>query len=128
MARLKKTIPSCQRGEIWSVDLRPGMGQEVAKIRPALVISHDNINKLSPMVIILPFSSQHYTRLGPERMLILPEESNLAKESVLLITHISAIDKVRLQKKIGKLPQKKLREVEDAIKLVLDLEGEEDVL
>ena len=35
-----------QRGEIWLIDFEPTIGSEIKKIRPALVISSDAINKL----------------------------------------------------------------------------------
>lgn len=118
MARIK-------RGDIWTTDLRPGVGFEVTKKRPTLVISRNTVNKISPTVIIIPLSSQVYKILGPERIYISQKDSPLHKDSVALITQMRAIDKTRLLKRIGKISKAKLVEVEEAIKIVLDLTHEE---
>lgn len=110
-----------KRGEIWATDLRPGLGWEVAKIRPALVISNNAINQVSGVIIVIPISSQFSQILGPERILISDKGTNLKKDSVILTTQIRAADKNRLTKKIGKLASSKLAEVEDAMKIVLGL-------
>ena len=124
MARITKVSDKIKRGSVWSVDLRPGLGFEVAKKRPSLIISNNAVNKISPTVIIIPFSSQIYKILGPERIFIAKEESKLAKDSVILVTQIRAIDKTRLIRPISSISKTKLQEVEEAIKIVLDLNRE----
>ena len=125
MARIIKSSDNkIKRGYIWSVYLRPGVGSEVAKKRPSLIVSNNAVNKISPTVIIIPLSSQTYKILGPERLFIAKKESKLAKDSVILVTQIRAIDKTRLIKPISSISKVKLQEVEEAIKIVLDLRGE----
>ncbi|MBI2326874.1 type II toxin-antitoxin system PemK/MazF family toxin [Candidatus Curtissbacteria bacterium] len=118
MARVLKP----KRGEIWVADLIPGKGWEVAKKRPVIVISANEINKISPLVIIIPISSQVPEILGPERILLEKENSFLDKNSVALPNQIRAIDKSRLAKKLSTLTKEKLYEVEEALKIVLGLE------
>ena len=117
MARIK-------RGDLWTADLRPGQGFEVSKKRPCLIVSNNAVNNISPTVVIIPLSSQAYKILGPERLFIAKKESKLAKDSVILVTQIRAIDKTRLIKLISSVSNDKLKEVEEAIKIVLDLTGE----
>lgn len=120
MARLDIKSP-IKRGEIWVTDLRSTVGWEVAKKRPALIISNNDINSLSPIVIVIPLSSQIPEVLGPERLFIKKEETGLDKDSVIFIIQIRAIDKSRISKKVGKISKQKLLEVEEAVKLVLGL-------
>lgn len=120
MARLKGP-PKIKRGEIWVVDLKPGTGWEIAKKRPALVISNNSINSISPLVIIIPISSQIPKVFGPERIIISKSQANLDKDSIAMLTQIRAIDKSRLIKKIGIVRQGTLLEVEDALQLVLGI-------
>lgn len=117
MARVK-------RGDLWTANLRPGQGFEVSKKRPCLIVSNNVINSISPTVVIIPLSSQIYKVLGPERLFIAKKESRLAKDSVILVTQIRAIDKTRLIKPISSISKVKLKEVEEAIKIVLDLTDE----
>src|SRR5258708_6978811 len=113
-----------KRGDIWTADLRPGKGQEVAKKRPALVISNNTLNTISPTVIIIPISSQKYSVLGPERIFLSAKDSSLPKDSVILSYQIRAVDKARLLKRVSSLKETILQEVEDALKIVLDLDQE----
>lgn len=109
-----------KRGEIWIVDLIPGKGWEVAKKRPAIIISANEINKISPLAIIVPISSNVPSVIGPERVLI-EKGSLLEKDSIALPNQIRAVDKSRISKRIGALSPNKLEEVEDALKLVLGI-------
>lgn len=120
MARINKV--DIKRGDIWAIDLRPGLGSEITKKRPCLVISSDEFNNVSPLVIVLPVSSQIHQISGPERILLPRKNTRLKKDSIILINHIRALDKGRLSKKIGELSEEILREVEDGIKIVLDLD------
>jgi mRNA interferase MazF len=43
------------RGEIWLVDFDPASGAEINKIRPAVVVSVDNIGRL-PLRIVVPIT------------------------------------------------------------------------
>ena len=70
MARLSKTEKLIKRGEVWTVDLRPGAGCELAKIRPALIVSNDTVNVISPTAIIIPISSQIPPFIGPDRVFV----------------------------------------------------------
>lgn len=115
MARLIK------RGQIWIADLNPGYGIEIHKKRPVLVISGDIFNRQLKTIIVIPISTQ-VLPLGPEKILIEKHGSNLENDSAVLAVDIRAIDKDRLVKRIGKVSKQKMSEVEDTIKLVLDME------
>jgi len=110
-----------KRGEIWIVNLEPGFGREIHKKRPALIISNNSVNQNTYHVIVVPTSSIVPTVLTDE-MIHLGRLKGFDRESVLLPVLIRSIDQDRLIKKIGKISKQKTAEVEDAIKLVLDLE------
>ena len=120
MPKPSNTYP--KRGEVWVANLIPGKGWEVAKKRPVIIISANEINKISPLVIIIPTSSQDPQIIGPTRVLLEKEVGFLEKESVALTYQIRAADKSRFIKKIGILSEEKLFEVEEALKIVLGLE------
>jgi mRNA interferase MazF len=109
-----------KRGDIWIVNLDPGFGREIHKKRPALIVSRNLIHQATKNVIIIPISSQVPATVGPE-MILLHKNAGVEKTSVLLPLFIRSIDQVRLVKKIGSLPTKIMNDVEDAIKLILDL-------
>lgn len=107
------------RGDIWLVNLDPGFGREIHKKRPALIISANAIHQNTANAIIIPASSQVPKTIGVE-MVLVGKKEGLDKSSVLLPVFIRHIDQERLIKKIGSLPKVKMREVEEAIKIVLD--------
>ena len=113
--------PKVKRGEMWLVNLDPGFGKELHKKRPALIVSQNSIHENTSYVIIVPISSQAPQRIGIE-MVAVGKKEGLSKHSVLLPLFIRNIDQERLVKKIGKISQVKLQEVEDAIKIILDLD------
>lgn len=109
-----------KRGEIWTVDLRK-VGSEISKIRPALVVSINSIQNLSPVVVVLPLSSRISQIIGPERVLLSKTDTGLIRDSVALSFQVRAIEKRKLVKRISRLSKQKMVEVEGSIKIVLGL-------
>jgi len=109
-----------KRGQIWIINLEPGFGREIHKKRPAIIISNDELNKISRDIIIIPSTSIIPSKSSKE----IVEVSNLPgfdKKSSLLPLLIRSIDEERLIKKVGELPEDKMIEVEEVLKLILNL-------
>lgn len=110
-----------QRGEIILVNLSPTKGSEQDKTRPALVIQNDIGNQYSPTTIIVPFTSS-YTEPYPTDVEVLADESCLEKDSVAQCNQIRTVSiQHRIQNKLGTLPNKKMEQVNRAIKISLGL-------
>lgn len=112
-----KTYP--KRGEIFIADLNPSLGHEIHKKRPVLVVSNNILNQTLPTVVVIPFSSIIPQFIGPD---IVPFSSQKAldKKSALIVNQIRAIDKQRLKEKVSSISKGKIKEVEEALKIVLD--------
>ena len=54
------------RGEIYLVNFDPGIGSEIRKIRPALVIQNNIDNEYSPVVIVAAITSRFGAALYPK--------------------------------------------------------------
>ena len=119
MLKLSREFP--KRGYIYIADLDPGFGREIHKKRPVLVVSNNDSNRGTPYVVIIPSSSVIPELISPD-MVHIGKLKGLNKDSVLLPLFIRSIDKDRLVKKVRKLSQEKLFEIEEALKLVLNLE------
>jgi len=109
-----------KRGEIYITDLDPAFGQEIHKKRPVLIISANPFNQATPHAVIIPSSSVVPAVLSPE-VIALGKPQGFDKESILLPLYMRSIDQERLIKKIGKISRQKLLEVEEAIKVVLEI-------
>jgi mRNA interferase MazF len=87
------------RGEVYWVNLDPTIGTEINKIRPALVVSPDDLNAALPRVIIAPLTSKGQP-LGCR-----PEVIFAGKNTRILLDQIRSIDKRRLAGKMGEIEQ-----------------------
>ena len=110
-----------KRGDIWLVNLDPTIGNEIKKSRPAVIIQNDLGNKLSPIILIAPLTSQHLERVNPIEVLVLCAQSGLAKDSKALLNQIRAVDKQRLVKRLGKMNETTLEKINDALKISFGL-------
>lgn len=111
-----------RRGDIVLVDLDPTKGSEQGKTRPAVVIQNDTGNKYSPTTIVAPMTSS-YKKVYPINVEVRSEETDVEKDSVILLNQIVTVDtEARIIKKFGTLSQKKMEEVNDALKLSLGLD------
>ncbi|MBM4349387.1 MAG: type II toxin-antitoxin system PemK/MazF family toxin [Deltaproteobacteria bacterium] len=112
---------SIKRGEIFLVNFDPTLGAEARKIRPAVVVSNDINNVYSPIVSISPITSS-VTKVYSFEVEIPTGMGGLKTRSKIMVNQTRAVDKVRLIKKLGLLPEKMMIEVNRGLKLHYDLE------
>ena len=98
------------RGDIVIVNLYPKKGDEVGKIRPAVIISGDDENSILDTVILIPLSTDLISDMKPYRMRISARE-NLKEDSDILINQIRTLSKVRIKEKIAKLTDEEYTQV-----------------
>lgn len=113
--------PSPARGEVVRVRLDPTVGSEQAGERPALVLSPDLINERSPVILIAAITSQKTERVYPFEALIEPPEGGLTQRSKVLLMQLRAVDKERLTGRSGKVGEKTMACVEEALKVATGL-------
>ena len=90
------------RGDIVTVNLNTKKGDEVGKIRPAVIISGNDENSILDTVILMPLSTDLIDDMLPYRMRILKRE-NLQQDSDILINQIRTLSKQRIGEKIAQL-------------------------
>ena len=108
-----------KRGEVWLVNWNPVRGSEQAGRRPALVIQNDVGNEKASTTIVAAISSS--LKIFPMNVKIEPPEGGLDSPSIVKTSQILTVDKKRLERRIGQLSKEKMEEVNEAIKLSLDL-------
>ncbi len=109
------------RGDIFLADLQPVKGHEQGGIRPVLVIQNNTSNEHSPVVIIAAITSKIFTKEFPTNVFISKKDSNLEKDSTILLNQIRTLDKIRLIKKISSLDFHLMSKVNLALKVSLGL-------
>lgn len=112
-----------KKGEIYLARLNPRKGNEVGKIRPVLIFQTNMLNDIGhPTSIIIPLSTYLIDDTYPLRYRVTKRES-LEQESDILCDQIRAIDNQRIfSDKLAELSFQELLEVNEQIKIVLELE------
>ena len=114
-------MASIKRGEIFLVNFDPTVGAEARKTRPALVVSNDINNAHSPIVSISPITS-NVTRIYSFEVEIPSGAGGLKTRSKVMVNQTRAVDKIRLIKRLGHIPDEILTQVNQALMLHYDLE------
>ena len=102
-------------------ELSPTVGSEISKKRPVLIVSNDINNKHADTVSIVPITSTT-AKIYPFEVFLPKGEGNLINDSKAKCNQIRTIDKQRIQKKLGKISLEKLKEIEKAILIHLEIE------
>ena len=106
------------RGELYWVDLEPSRGSEANKRRPCVIVSNDASNRMSPILTVVPITS-NVSRIYPFDIYI---EDLLERPSKAQANQVRTVSKERLSgPAIAQLPPELLRELDDALRLHLAL-------
>lgn len=116
MNRKKKV----RKGDVFLANLDPTVGVEIKKTRPVIVVSNNVINKYSPLVVVVPLTT-NISKVSPSHVVFKEGIGGLNKPSKVLTEQIRAMDKQRLHKKLGSLRKDELKKLEDALKNTLDM-------
>jgi mRNA interferase MazF len=108
------------RGEIWLADLRPTRGREQTRRRPVLVLSVDFFNAgPADLVVVLPLTKTQ--RDIPLHIKVSKGDGGTRSDSVILCEAIRSVSKDRLLSRWGMLSPEAMAEVEDRLRILLDL-------
>jgi mRNA interferase MazF len=110
-----------RRGDLFWFEPDPVRGSEQAGRRPGVILSHDAINRASPVIIVVPVTTYHDQRLYPSDVLIRAPEGGLSRDSVAMALHLRSVDKQRVSTYIGHVNEGTLAQVEQAILQVMDI-------
>jgi mRNA interferase MazF len=93
---------SPQRGEVWLVNFDPTIGTEIRKIRPAVVISSNNIGVL-PIKLVAPITDwKDWYRGNLWHIKLNPTSDNgLSTDSSVDALQLRGVDTQRFIRKLG---------------------------
>lgn len=111
-----------RKGSVYWIDFSPGKGSEPMGRRPGLVLQNNVLNdsKLNTVIVLAVTSTMKYGEL-PGNVVLRKGEANLTKRCVVNVTQIKSVDKRSVQEKIGTLSDKRMTEVYEGIKLVMNI-------
>lgn len=113
------------RGEIRIVDLGPGLGGEAAKRRPAVIVSNNGANATaarlgSGVLTVVPMTS-NVDRVYPFQALIPGDASGLEQDSKAQAEQVRSVSVDRIGTLIGHVAAPEMLEIDDALRLHLEL-------
>jgi mRNA interferase MazF len=109
-----------KRGNVYLASLDPVIGNEINKTRPVIVVSNDINNQFSNTVTVIPITS-NTIKLYPFEVFLKSGVANLPKDSKARTDQIRTLDKSRIIKEIGILPEKIMPELENSIIIHLNI-------
>lgn len=111
-----------RRGDIYLVDLGTNIGSEQGGCRPVLLLQNDVGNHYAPTLIVAPVSSRYWKKSKQPTHSLIEGIENLSSPSVVLTEQLITIDKMRVMKYLGKVPEKQMQDINKAVKVSLGLE------
>jgi mRNA interferase MazF len=103
--------------EIWLANMNPSKGTEVGKVRPVVIVQTDLLNDFHPSLIVCPLTTNVNKEIKLLRVHV--GKKYLEAESDLLVDQLTAIDKKRLIKKLGKLNEVQVEKLRENLRIVL---------
>ena len=113
------------RGEIWQVDFDPAQGSEANKTRPAVVVGNDRANASAfrlgrGVVTVVPVTS-NVAAVYPFQVFLSAATTGLDVDSKAQAEQVRSVAVERLRRRIGRLSAAERAQLDDALRLHLEL-------
>lgn len=114
-------MPFPKRGEVWLVNFDPTVGDEIKKVRPAIVISSDSIGALR-VKLVTPLTTWKDSFTGKLWLVpIAPSPQNgLSQKSVVDALQARGVALERFVEKKGRVSAIELEEIAAAIAILVE--------
>ncbi|CAN1211801.1 mRNA interferase [Tumidithrix helvetica PCC 7403] len=114
-----------QRGDVVLIDY-PYTSSSLTKVSPVLVIQSDRDNQRLNNTIVVQITSQTQRALEPTQLLIeiatqAGQESGLRQDSVINCLNLVTLNRDKILRKLGSLPDSSMQEVNICLKSALEL-------
>jgi len=109
-----------KHGEVWQVDFAPKIGQEIDKIRPAVIVNHDSMGALQ-LKVVVPVTDASRSIREWHVPLKATLSNGLIKPSIADCFQVKSISKERFIKRLGILSVPEMDDIKIGLIKVLDL-------
>lgn len=114
-----------RRGDIHWIDLEPARGSEARRTRPAVVVSNDVANAAAErlgrgVVTVVPLTT-NTSRVYPFQLFLPAKQTDLPHNSKAQAEQLRSVSVERVGERMGSLPRPLLRQLDQALRLHLDL-------
>jgi len=109
------------QGDLYWIDVEESQGSEPGYRHPHLVVQNNLFNQSRVRtVLVCPLTSNLRWANAPGNILLEKGEGNLTQQSVVNVSQVFVVDKSELDDYIGTLSQKRIQQVVDGVKLVIE--------
>lgn len=106
-----------RRGDIFWIDADASRGSIPGHPHPHVVVQDDVFNRSRiDVVIVCALTSNLKRAHEPGNVLLEVGEGNLPRQSVVVVSQVSAVDKARLGERIGALSDERVEQILDGLR------------
>jgi mRNA interferase MazF len=114
-----------QRGDVRLIDLEPTRGSEANKRRPGVIVSNDRASATADrlgrgVITVIPVTS-NIARVFPFQVLLRANVTGLRVDSKAQAEQVRSVTVERIGPVLGRLPAQIMAEVDEALRLHLQL-------
>ncbi|MDE3089567.1 MAG: type II toxin-antitoxin system PemK/MazF family toxin [Chloroflexota bacterium] len=109
------------QGDVYWIDFDEPSGSEPGYRHPHVVVQNNVFNRSEiRTVVVCALTSNLKRASAPGNVMLDKTETNLPKQSVVNVSQLFTVDKTQLVEYVGTLSPKRVREIINGIRLVLD--------
>jgi mRNA interferase MazF len=109
------------QGDIYWIELDEPEGSEPGYKHPHVVVQNNLFNRSQiRTVLVCPLTTNLKRAAAPGNVLLDKKELNLTRQSVVNVSQVFTVDKAQLDEYVGTLSTKRIIEILNGIKLVLE--------
>lgn len=110
-----------RQGDIYWIDLDDSEGSGPGYRHPHVVVQNNLFNQSRiRTVLVCPLTSNLKRAQAPGNVFLDENETNLPKPSVVNVSQVFTVDKSQLDEFVGTLPVKRMAEILNGVRLVID--------
>ncbi|MBA3562972.1 MAG: type II toxin-antitoxin system PemK/MazF family toxin [Gammaproteobacteria bacterium] len=111
-----------RRGEVYWATLPDPIGSGPGFRRPVLIVQTNEFNESAiRTVICMVVTSNRRLASAPGNVQLSKKATALGRDSVANVSQLITLDKRVLTQRVGRLPQNKMHEIDEGLRLVLGL-------
>jgi mRNA interferase MazF len=115
-------MKNIEHGYIFLINFNPSVGHEYQKVRPALIISSDQVLERSNLVTCIAITGNTDNLVEDDDIVVKKDaENRLFCDSVIKMHHIASFDKGRVKNYIGKMGHGVMKKVKEQLKVQFNI-------
>jgi len=110
-----------KKGDVYYANLDGAIGSEQSGNRPVVIVQNDTGNFHANTVIVLPLTKKYDKKVKLPTHIPINAYKGISVDSTILAEQIRTIDKSRLTRKICKVPNKLMKEIDMAMAIAIGI-------